>query len=206
MLSALTACAPDDGNYTGQATYADPEATPVVRENEPEQGITFEAEFGGTGSFGDLDGVCLPTDGAFTGTSSSEGTMDSNGNFAGQVDATGSATLLSSLGCVTESLDIDQITTLTIKASIVADTENCSHYCEASARSECEAEAGDAAAQATCESEASASCTEECTTQRNSIVAETTIESGAALDSLNQGLDGQVFGSFQSDLTFDRME
>ncbi len=204
LVTFLMACGtPTEENYSGQARFTDTQ--PVVREQEPDQGVTFDAEFGGTGSFGDLSGVCLPTDGAFTGSSSSEGTMDSDGRFSGQVDATGSASLVSSLGCVTEALEIDEVTTLTIKASIVADTENCTHYCESHAVTECEAEAGDAAAQATCEAEVSGSCTEECTTERNTIVAETTIE-GAALTSLNEGLDGEVFGGFTGDLTFDRME
>ncbi|MDP2307435.1 MAG: hypothetical protein Q8P18_15520 [Pseudomonadota bacterium] len=204
MLTFLAACGtPTEENFSGQATFTD--AEPVVREQEPEQGVTFEAEFGGTGSFGDLESICLPTDGAFTGSSSSEGTMSSDGTFSGQVDASGSAELLSALGCVTEALEIDEVTTLTIKASIVADSENCSHYCSSSASSECAAEAGDATAQAECETELSASCTEECTTERSSIVAETSIE-GAALTSLNEGLDGEVFGSFTGDFTFDRME
>jgi hypothetical protein len=201
----LSACGTKDQeeNFTGQGQFTD--AKPVVREEEPEQGITFQAEFGGTGSFGDLSGVCLPTDGAFTGTSTSEGSMDSDGNFSGQVDATGSGELLSSLGCVTESLEIDEVTTLSIKAMIVADSENCTHYCESNAAVECEAEGGDAEAQAACATALSASCTEECTTERTSIVAVTTIE-GAALTSLNEGLDGEVFGSFSGDLTFDRTE
>ena len=95
---------------------------------------------------------------------------------------------------------------MTIRASIEADAENCQHYCEAEAASSCEAEGGDGQAQAECEAELAASCEEECTTEHHSLVAEVTLDGGAELQSLNDGLEGNVFGSFSSDLTYDEME
>lgn len=211
-ILVLLACAPARGNFTGQATYKqaataadgsshDPQ--PVSRGDGSDQPVTFAASFEGTGSFGDLASICLPTDGSFTGTSSSQGTMSSDGSFAGEVDASASDTVLTStLGCVTQDLSIDALTSITITASITADTENCSNYCSADANAECESD-GD---RASCEADFAASCEEECTTQRSSIVAETTLSSGSELDSLNSGLDGDAFGSFSTDLTFGSMQ
>lgn len=207
----LTACAPERGNFTGTATFQDSatdasgapkQPEPVARDDGSDQVVTFSSAFEGTGTFADLSDLCLPTDGGFTGTSESEGTIGSDGHFAGQIDASGSASLISTLGCVTESLDIEALTSITIVASIEADSENCTHYCEADARAECEQDAD----RTSCETDLSASCEEECTTEHDSITAETTIDGGAELDAINNGIDGTTFGSFSSDLTFDTMD
>lgn len=212
LFLLFTACTPEQGNFTGTATWRDSttdasgapkQPEPVTREDGSDQAVTFTSAFKGTGTFADLADLCLPTDGGFTGTSSSEGTIGSDGQFAGQIDASGSGTsLMSTLGCVTESLDIQALTSITIVASIEADTENCTHYCEADARAECEQDAD----RASCETDLSATCEEECTTEHDSITAETTIDGGAELEAINSGLNGTTFGSFSSDLTFDSME
>ena len=212
-LLILLACAPSsDDNFTGQATFRDAptdssgapkEPQPVERDDGSDQPIHFSTSFAGTGTFGDLSDICLPLDGTFTGTSDSEGTVDSDGNFSGEISAAASSTVLTStLGCITSDLSIDELTSITIVSSDAAATENCTYYCESDARAECESDSD----RAGCESDVSASCQEECTTQHSSLSAETTIDSGASLDAINSGLDGELFGAFTSDLTFDTMD
>lgn len=212
-LLLLLACAPTtDANFTGQATFRDAqtdangspkEPQPVEREDGGDQPIQFTTSFAGTGIFGDLTDICLPLDGSFTGTSSSEGSVDSDGNFSVEISAASSSSVLTStLGCVTSDLDIDALTSITIVASIDADSENCSYYCESDARAECESDSD----RESCEADLAASCQEECTTEHTSLLAEVTIDGGASLDAINSGIDGEAFGAFTSDLTFDTMD
>jgi hypothetical protein len=212
LSSACTVGA--DGNFTGYATYRDAamhdgqatEPAPVEREDGHDQPVTFEGTFAGIGSFGNLADICISADSSFSGSSSSRGSMDAGGDFVGEVDAGASgSTLLSGLGCVIEDLDIEEITSITVRATIEADTENCTNYCEANARAECEGE-GDSSVEAQCETDTDASCYSECTSVRHAIVAETTIDGGAELDAVNEGLEGDSFGSFSSDLSFSSME
>jgi hypothetical protein len=212
FLLLLAACAPA-GNFTGYASYEDAETdssghpmepAPVERDDGGDQPVTFSASFTGTGSFGDLASLCVDADGGLDGTSSSEGTLRANGRFGGDIQATGSeSTVTSSLGCVSTDVVIEQLSSLSIRAEIDADTENCTHYCEAHARAACEGEADQDVA-ADCEASADADCYDECTTERHSIVAEVAITDGATLDGLV--LSDGSFGDFQADLTFSSME
>lgn len=212
LLLLLACTTATDNNFTGKAAYRDAptdssgsakEAQPVAREDGGDQSIQFTSSFEGNGTFGDLTDICLPADGSFTGTSSSEGAIDSDGNFSGEVSAAGSGSVLkSTLGCVTSDLDIDALTSITIVAFIEADSENCTYYCESNARAECESDSDRAA----CEADLAASCEEECTTEHTSILAEITIDGGASLEGINNGMDGEVFGAFTSELTFDTLD
>jgi hypothetical protein len=161
----------------------------------------------GTGTLPQVDARCaLDPAGQFQATFVSTASSENGGYVA----AFGSGTIATPSGCELPDVSGMVITGVKIRAELEANSQNCESYCSASARADAEAQCGANASSASCresaETEAKASCTTTCTTQKDKIVAETTIGVAALGDLDFDGLRAAAFGDVEANLTYDHME
>jgi hypothetical protein len=217
LLGACTAGGDDDPVGTeiaGLAQYRDSatdhDGTARQPATPPPQQATAVVVVEGTGTFPQLDPACaLDPAGAFTATFLGELTLSADGAYLAVLGA-GSGTITTPSGCTLADLELGLVTDVRVRAELAATTENCSTYCEASARADAEAACGASAEAASCrttaEAEARAACTTTCTRERTAIVAETSLRASvlAGLDA--EMLRAAALGELQVHLVFDRAE
>jgi hypothetical protein len=198
---ALGACGAGDHKASGQATYVRPPeqgGRPVASQRTSETKVTIALQ--GAGSFERAQGaLCNLTSGDFSQKVESTGTF-SGGSYSTSWSSTASGGAQNPLCGAVNNLRIQSLTSLTLTASIPANSENCDGYCQAKADVDCEASLD----KASCISSAVASCKTSC--QGKSRITGTGSASSSALAAANGKLGGSGEVEAQVNLVFTTLE
>ncbi|HTM22338.1 MAG TPA: hypothetical protein VL172_17580, partial [Kofleriaceae bacterium] len=117
-----------------------------------------------------------------------EAAIDDGGAYtAGMASAT--AVFQTPAGCAIPDIDIDTVTSVTVRATIPADQVNCQAYCAARV-------AG---------GEDQVACDAACSTDQASIEAEAELSAAQVAELSARNLSGGALGEVDADLTFDHL-
>jgi hypothetical protein len=203
---------------TGQSQWRDAETGPDGAEKfsgkpEPQPSsdpMWVSIDFEGTGELDLGDPSCDLTGlGSFEGLYEGEGTIDDDGVYVASF-AEAEATVQTPSGCEIPSLSVEVITDVVVTGYLSATQENCTSYCEASARAaaeeRCAGDSDEVSCRAEVEGSYAASCETECVSTTHTIVAQSSLGVGSLADITASSLSGAALGTLSVDLTFDHIE
>lgn len=195
------ACGSSQSNAYGQASYVQPQADggePVAPQQRQDD-LALTVSIGAAADFRAIDALlCSLTSGNITGSLKTNGQVDSSGNYRGSFDAEADATFESPVCGAVRDVTLNTVTSLTVQASLPANSTNCEAYCTASANSQCSSASG------SCHTNAKAACDGRCSAASR-ITGKGSLSSSSASE-LNSKLGTSGTLDAQVDLVFDALE
>lgn len=219
FLAACTGGTGDDTSSSqtsvaGQGVYRDSATDEQGQAQQPAspspQTADLDVIIDGQGTIPNPDPQCaLDPAGQFQALFTGTATFDDSGAYLAALGQ-GSGAITTPSGCAIPDLTIGAVTSVKVKVTLDANTENCQSYCSASARADAEAQCGATPDAASCrtsaESSLEASCQTQCTTQSTQITAEASLDATTFASLTASQLQGAALGDLNADLTFDTLE
>jgi hypothetical protein len=156
------ACGPSNQNTThGAATCAQPasQGGQAVPTQQSQSDLQLSMTLTGSGSFEAVQStLCNLTSGDLSESSTSSGTVHSDGSYASAFSNESAGTSWTSPLCgALKNVKLTSVTSLTVAATVPTNDSNCQAYCTSSAHAQCQS-----SADPNCQASAAASCTTQC--------------------------------------------
>jgi hypothetical protein len=163
-IAFVAACGVSPQNQAhGSATYVKP-ASQGGQSVPPQQSgsdMNVTVAIDGTGTFAPIQSAaCSLTNGTFSESATSSGQISSDGTYVstfGSESATSTGTGTSAICGTLQNAKFTSVTSMTVQATIPANSTNCQGYCSAMASSQCQGSVDPG-----CMSSASGTCSAQC--------------------------------------------
>lgn len=203
LLAALVACGGSvTSNTHGNATYAQPapRGGKPVQPQQKSDDLKVTISIAGQGNFDRVNSaLCQLTSGEFSEKAETSGHFNSDGTYVSEFSSESGSTELKSPVCgALKNLKATSITSITVQASVPANDNNCSGYCDAKASTSC------SSTDSTCIANTTASCKTQCKGS-GKITGHGSLDSSAAGD-VNSKLGGSGNVDARVDLVFDGLQ
>jgi hypothetical protein len=202
LVTAVACGGSIQSNTHGTASYAKPAdqgGKPVAPQQKSDD-LKVTVIVSGAGSFDRVNqSLCSLTSGSFTEQAQTSSSLSSNGAYvASYANESAGTTIVNPTCGALKNLHVTNVTTLAVFASIPANDQNCSAYCDAKASTSC------SASDSTCIANTTASCKASCKGSQK-ISGAGSLSSSAAADVNSRLGGGSGAVDAKVDLVFDML-
>jgi hypothetical protein len=187
----------------GSATYAKPasQGGQYVAPQQNQQDMAVTVAIDGSGTFTATQAACTLTNGSLSETTTSTAQVNSDGSYVSAFSTESASGSGPSELCGTlESVKLTSITSMTVQATIPANSPNCQGYCKATASVQCQG-----SADSNCLASAATACTVQCQGSTK-IKGHGSLQSADMAQTNSQLAAGQSDVDAKVDLVFDGLQ
>lgn len=204
LLAALVACGGGSltSNTHGNATYVKPASSggKPVKPQQKSDDLKVTISISGQGSFDRVNSaLCQVTSGEFSESAQTSGSLNSDGSYVSTFASESGTTSITSPACgQLKNLKATSVTGVAVQASLPANDDNCSGYCDAKASASC------SSTDSTCIANTTAQCKTQCKGS-SKIAGHGSADTSAVADA-NGKLGGSGAVDAKVDLVFDSLQ